>query len=427
MRPSEAQLGNNSEVMPPALRSEASPPRGPIPLVFVIADTGGGHRTAARAVSEAVERNFPGTFEVTLYDPLGGPESSRLLRWVTGLYGPSIRIAPWTWGAIYYASDSRPVMGFLQHTILRLARRPLTDTLVRHRPALIASFHPLVGKSVLVARRRVAPNAPVATVVTDLITPHIAWRYAKVDKLLVPSAAVRWRCHLDGLSPEECVEVGLPVGHEFARGPLHASQRAALRQELGLSGDRFVVVLTGGGEGSGGIAKRATALAEHFPDVDVVAICGRNRRLQRKLSRVAARYDDHRLHVRGFVHNMADWLACADVVVTKAGPGTISEATCCGAPLLLTSHVPGQEKGNTEYVVGAGAGRDVSTVDALVAEVERLRRDPAAVDAMRAASTRLSRPYAADAIADVLASMVGVRLVHEQPGPASAGFGTAGL
>ena len=51
-----------------------------------------------------------------------------------------------------------------------------------------------------------------------------------------------------------------------------------------------------------------------------------------------------------------------DLVITKAGPATIAEATCCGTPLLLTSHLPGQEKGNTEFVTGAGAGRRVRGV-----------------------------------------------------------------
>jgi 1,2-diacylglycerol 3-beta-galactosyltransferase len=54
---------------------------------------------------------------------------------------------------------------------------------------------------------------------------------------------------------------------------------------------------------------------------------------------------------------MSGWLRCADVVIAKAGPGTIAEATCCGAPLLLTSHLPGQEKGNARFVTAARAGR----------------------------------------------------------------------
>ena len=104
--------------------------------------------------------------------------------------------------------------------------------------------------------------------------------------------------------------------------------------------------------------------------------------------------------------NLADWMRCADVVVGKAGPGTIAEATCVGAPLLLTSHVPGQERGNVRYVVAAGAGRYVPGVRHLVRAVCGLRRDPSAAAAMRAAAHRLARPEAAGQIAALLADLV---------------------
>ena len=56
----------------------------------LIADTGGGHRTAARAVGERLELAYAGRFAPVLCDPLGGPGSARLLRWVTGLHGPAV-------------------------------------------------------------------------------------------------------------------------------------------------------------------------------------------------------------------------------------------------------------------------------------------------------------------------------------------------
>src|SRR5581483_8345741 len=143
-----------------------------------------------------------------------------------------------------------------------------------------------------------------------------------------------------------------------------------LRRSLGLSEQRLTVVLTGGGEGCGGIGRRAVAMLRRFGDVDVVAVCGRNQRLKSRLARLAPRYGG-RLIVHGFTHEMAGLLRCADLVVTKAGPGTIAEAACCGAPLLLTSHLPGQERGNTEFVTAAGAGRRVRGVRRLLAEVGR--------------------------------------------------------
>ncbi len=401
---------NNSvtmQVLPPAV--EHGPPvdaSGRVPLIFLVADTGGGHRAAARAVSEALEAAYPGRFEPVLVDPLGGPDASMVLRRLTSLYGPSIRLAPWTWGAVYYAADS--MMALLRRTVFKLAERPVIEAVDRYGPAAIVSFHPLVGNAAVAGRERARIGTPAITVVTDLITPHTAWRYNRVDTLVVPSASVRWRCHLDGISADRCLELGLPVRAPFTRPPLRGgAERGALRRRLGLPSERFIVLLTGGGEGSGGLARRAGALVKRAPDVDVVAICGRNQGLQKRLERLARRAGG-RLHVQGFVENMADWLRAADVVVSKAGPGTIAEATACGAPLLLTSHVPGQEKGNTEFVVGAGAGSHVPGIDDLVAEVERLRGDPAAVESMRGAAARLSRPHAAADIAALIAASLGI-------------------
>ena len=395
--------------------------RRPMPVLFLVADTGGGHRSAANAVTEALAEAYSGEIDPICCDPLGGPESPAILRWVTGLYGPAIRLAPRVWGAIYRATDSPAAMRLVHRTLLALAERPTKEAVARHQPAAVVSFHPLLTATAVKA----SDGRPVVTVVTDLVTTHVAWRYAGVDRVLVPTAAVRWRFHLDGVEAPRCVETGLPVAK--SSGPPTQSERAALRRRLGVGERRLLIVLTGGGEGSGGIARRAAALLRWLDDIEVVVICGRNRRLERTLARragdrrperarTAAKRPErptrqnagNRLIVKGFVDNMADWLRCADVVVTKAGPGTIAEATCAGAPLVLIEHLRGQEDGNVELVVGAGAGREAASVGALVRQIDELRHDPAALGAMRAASARLGRPDAASRVAAELAELVGL-------------------
>ena len=200
------------------------------------------------------------------------------------------------------------------------------------------------------------------------------------------------------------VPLGLPVAAEFCRPPLDEAQRRELKRQLGLRGE-FLVVLTGGAEGSGRLRRCAAAILRQVADVDVVVICGRNRSLRRRVGRLAERTGDGRLTAQGFVGNMADWLRCADIVVGKAGPGTIAEATCCGAPLVLTSFVPGQEKGNAEFVTDSGAGLYAPRPQQLAAEIGRLRRDPAALGAMRDASARAGRPGAAVDIARFIAEL----------------------
>lgn len=73
--------------------------------------------------------------------------------------------------------------------------------------------------------------------------------------------------------------------------------------------------------------------------------------------------------VKGFVNNMEQWMNACDMIITKAGPGTIAEAYICGLPVLLNAFVPCQEEGNIEYVVRNQTGifsRDPQTIAATV-------------------------------------------------------------
>ena len=305
----------------------ASPEQPPLPLLFLIGDTGGGHRSAAVAVQQALDRVLPGRFAPVICDPLRGSDVPWLLRWFAGLYGPCIRLTPWLWWLFWRTSDSPRVLGLVRRTIMAPVYGSVARAAEACRPALIVAFHPMTADPAVRARNLTGALAPVITVITDLITAHLSWLDAAVDRVVVPSEEVADRCTTDGLDADRYVPLGLPVAAEFCRPPLDEAERKELKRELGVNGD-FLVVLTGGAEGSGGLRRRAAEILRQVDDVDVAVICGRNRSLKRRVTRLAERTGGRRLTAHGFVGNMADWLRCADVVVGKAGPGTIAEATC---------------------------------------------------------------------------------------------------
>jgi 1,2-diacylglycerol 3-beta-galactosyltransferase len=249
----------------------------------------------------------------------------------------------------------------------------------------VVSFHPLAGQMAARAWLDQTPagrTAALVAVITDLGVPHAAWRADGADLVVTPaSGPARERTTQAGRRPgpaDKIVLTGLPVGHGFRLGPATHSERGELRRSVGQRESAFLVVLTGGGEGAGGLGRHAAAVLRLLPDVDLAVICGRNTRLHRRLARLAAR-SDGRLTVHGFVPDMAAWLRCADLVVSKAGPGPIAEAACCGAPILLMSHLPGQERGGVQRVTRAGQ---------LVTAIGQLKEHPADLAAMRAASGR---------------------------------------
>ena len=102
---------------------------------------------------------------------------------------------------------------------------------------------------------------------------------------------------------------------------------------------------------------------------------------------------------------MHEWMAAADVLLSKAGPGTIAEASTIGLPVLLTSHLPGQEAGNVRYVVDGGFGAYATAPPRIAAILKEWLQQPEKRVAMRAAARAAANPTATLDIARDLARM----------------------
>jgi 1,2-diacylglycerol 3-beta-galactosyltransferase len=138
-------------------------------------------------------------------------------------------------------------------------------------------------------------------------------------------------------------------------------------------------------------------------DMMMVIVAGRNQALQKNLSKKALQTAHE---ILGFVENMPDLMNAADIIVTKAGPGTISEAFTAGLPIILYTRMPGQEEGNVDYVVGKGTGVWAPTPAQVVNTLRDWVENPGHREAIAAVSKRLARPEAAKNIAQRIIEMV---------------------
>jgi 1,2-diacylglycerol 3-beta-galactosyltransferase len=166
------------------------------------------------------------------------------------------------------------------------------------------------------------------------------------------------------------------------------------------------VLLLGGGEGMGALEAIAAALAPALGrrHGQLAIICGRNEAVR---NRLAGQRWPIPVRVAGYVDNMPLWMAAADLLVSKAGPGTIAEALACGLPMIMSSFVPGQETGNVRYVEGNGVGvyrRDPAQIAAVVAGW--LEPGSPELAGRRARARHLARPRAALNIATALGNLL---------------------
>ncbi|MCL2736562.1 MAG: glycosyltransferase [Propionibacteriaceae bacterium] len=366
-------------------------------ILFLFSDTGGGHRAATNAIIEALHMEYPDTFDTQMVDFLRYYSPSPL-RYSPELYPPLSRLKK-AWKFSYEAANGPKRSRALNQLTYPYLRRS-AERLIAENPAdLIVSVHPLANAVIPRAMR--ANPVPFITVVTDMVTTHAFWYSPGADLIIVPTDQAKNRGIRLGLPPDMIQVVGQPVSPRFA---MVDESKEDLRRELGWTSPRPVVLLVGGGDGMGPVRRVARALNDAAAPVTLAVICGRNEDLFKDLSRLKWKIPHH---VYGFTSQMPRLMKAADIFVTKAGPGAISEAFICGLPIVMYACLPGQEEGNVDYVLDGKAGMWAPSPEAVVDAIQHLVLDPAAREQTASSSSKLARPDAAREIARVLARQLG--------------------
>lgn len=369
-------------------------------ITFLFSDTGGGHRSAAQAIIEALNLEYPGQTTQEMVDVFRS-YAPPPLSMAPDIYPPLSRM-PQVWGMGYHLSDGPRRTKLFYRMIWPYVRWGLNQ-LVREHPAdLIVSVHQLINEPIARAIASSSPHVPFVTVVTDLVTTHAAWYTNRADLIVVPTNVAYQRAVSLGIRADRMQVVGLPVADKFC-APV--GEREALRDALGWPQRQPVVLLVGGGDGMGPIEATARAIDEASLPLTLAIITGRNRKLKERLDKV---HWSIPVKTYGFVQEMPDFMRAADILVTKAGPGTISEAFIAGLPVILYGRIPGQEDGNVDYTVDNAAGVWAPRPDLVVAAIDHWLRRPQALRAASQAALRLARPQAARQIARLLAARVGI-------------------
>ena len=346
-------------------------------LLFTI-DAGGGHRSAARAlVAAAEETETRWTFQVESFQKTLLPQD--LLKRLTGVsledaYNLILRRH---WNVLMV-----PLLRVM-HAGIRLRRPALVRTLTgwleaRPRPEAVVSVMPNFNGVMRDAIRAAHPGVPLIVVLTDLADfPPLFWLEPGLDRVVVGTEEAREQALAIGLPEERISRVsGMVLHPSFYRGSA-PGVRGRVRAELGLSSGDFAVTLLFGGKGSPEMAPLTEQLLAGHPDWQVVAICGDNPGLLKRLATLEARAAG-RLHTFGFTDRVADLMAASDVLVTKPGPGSLAEAVQQRVPVVVTRnrHTIPQERFNTDFVSAHGLGRVVSHWREVPGAVAEIHRDP---------------------------------------------------
>ena len=372
-------------------------------MLFLFSDTGGGHRTAAEAIDSALQRLEAGGVRTEMIDAFAACGVFPLREGIKS-YGALLNVQPSPYPALFHLSNGRTRARIMTELGKPFIRGNFRQLIERVDPSLVVSVHPLLNELARETINAIGSRAPLVTVITDLVTIHHAWTAdASADQYVVASAEAVRVCTSRGIPAERVHNLGLPIRDGFSppRDALEA------KRALGLDPARHTLLVMSGGEGGGRLRSilRRIAGTVRALNLQVVAIAGRNEGLREWLIAMAPRFRED-AKILGFVDNIADYMRAADVLLSKAGPGTIAEAAACGLPIIVCDYISGQEAGNLAYVESRGAGVVALEAPEVSATLRRFFRDPKVLADYRQRALESARPHAAEDIARLLASML---------------------
>lgn len=404
-------------------------------ILFLSADTGGGHRASAEALARQFELLYPGS----TYDLLDVITDHAYLPYKNIVKDyKHLSSNPTQWNVLYKLTNTKPIQWAYELHFKLMSESAIRKRIKSFAPDVVISVHPLMNSVPSLSCQKISQETsvhlPFFTVITDLGSAHHYWFSAakgsgnesRAEKVFIASDQIKSIATSrgkDSVPFEKLVQVGLPIRHDFS---LHANllgdrmsaegkqYQATVRKSLHISTTNKTVLVMGGGEGVGSLSSIVNALYVECDrlhlNATILVVCGRNEKLRMELlnrewdnlvkqdnglslvngpnvPRITALIKDfclfrpmtksgrksgpddeniqsltHEVKVvpLGFVTKMAEYMVVADVLVSKAGPGTIAEATAVGLPILLTNFLPGQEEGNVDFVQNSNCGSYIS-------------------------------------------------------------------
>lgn len=362
-------------------------------ILFLMSDTGGGHRSAAEAISEALYRKYGrDTFDIQLVDVY------RKMRYPMNIqpemYPEMVNKTPFLWGLGYYFANL-PFIAPIVRRFLYLMNRSRLQQMYEDNPAdIIVSVHSVITPPSMYAYLDKKMTTPFLVVVTDLVSTPRFWYEKRAHHTYLPTQRALERGIKLGLQRHKMSMTGLPVHPRFTDS---YQDKQTIRREHGWSGDLPVVMLVFGGDGMGQLIKTATAINNKRLKCQLVIIAGKN---EERRAILEAMQWNQPTHIYGFITDMHIKMRGADILVTKAGPATITEATIAGLPMILSGKIPGQEDGNVWHVVDNKAGVYASRPKQVANTLEKWLADELVWQEYAENSRKIAQPEAVFQIAE---------------------------
>jgi processive 1,2-diacylglycerol beta-glucosyltransferase len=365
-------------------------------ILILTVSHGASHERAAAALGKALLKARP---DLTVEVWNGLERSARWFRLYYDSYQIPLRYWPRLWGWIegvqHRSRSSGP--GWLYHR----GAQPLFSDIETFGPDVVIATEVGMCELAAMLKRETAARFRLVALVTGVDADR-AWAQPEVDLYVAAPGDPAAEIEAAGVPRAKVLPCGQPVDPAFASLP----DKPTVRARLGIRSDLPMVLVLFGGAGWGKPRRIVEALNQVEQPFQAVFVAGRNQRLEEEVQSLCR--DDRRCRVLGWVDNMHEWMAAADLLVSKPGASTLTEALSSGLPVLAIDPLPGNERRACDWIERQRVGCWIKNPQSLAPSIARLLENPAELDSLRERAQALARPRAAyDAAEAILKLVVG--------------------
>lgn len=271
----------------------------------------------------------------------------------------------------------------MKKTIAAKLDRLIAET----QPDLIISNLPVCSKYISAYKELRVCTVPLFTYITD-ITVHDEWIADKTDLYFVGDESTGNVLISKGVSAEKIVVSGIPVKRVFKSAFKDGTLKDQEKADTGTHTKKRLLIM-GGGLGLVPGGSRLLKRLNEETCFEVTLIAGKNRSLEKR-----ARRKYKNINVVGFTDKIADYMAAADLVLTKPGGITTFEAIASRTPMYIADPFLEQEMGNARFIESKNIGRVVWSRDCDVAsDIINFLKDTALIDTMKENMAKLCQSF----------------------------------
>lgn len=297
-----------------------------------------------------------------------------------------LKFYPKAWGKIYEKTNKLDPIIDINDITNKLMTSRLHKSISTFVPDAIICTHSFPSSIISNLKLKRIPDTPLISVITDY-NIHTSWVNDHTDYYVIPHENLSYVMENYGVNNSKILPFGIPVKKEFSE----SVNIDCVRETYGLE-DKKTVMVMGGGLGLGEIYDLVQELDMKLEDVQIIAVAGRNNRLEQKLKSMTTR---NKLVVFGFVNNVYELMEAADCIITKPGGVTTAEVLCKQKPLVIFSPLPGQEYENAEFLLNSGVAVATSEVKKIPVLINQILNFELRMKSIKDISGYLKKPSAA--------------------------------